>query len=63
MNYYINLKKNPSQLIQKLFNKNKTALVPGRFFEDKDSVYARLGFGAVSEKDIKKGIKTMSNYL
>ncbi|MBI5123678.1 pyridoxal phosphate-dependent aminotransferase [Candidatus Roizmanbacteria bacterium] len=63
MNYYINLKQNSSQLISRIFNKDKIALIPGYLFEGKESTYARLGFGAVSEEEIKKGIKKIADYL
>ena len=63
MNYYINLKQDSSRLIPRIFSKDKIALIPGYLFEGKESVYARLGFGAVSEEEIKKGIKKIANYL
>jgi len=63
MNYYINLKQDSSQLIPKIFSKDKIALIPGYLFEGKESTHARLGFGAVNEEEIKKGIKKIANYL
>lgn len=55
MNFYIDLQKDTQKLLPQLL-KNKVALIPGILFEGKPSTKARFGFGAVTEKEIEKGI-------
>ena len=62
MNYYIDLKKDSHKVSLQLLEKG-VAVIPGRLFEGQTSTYARLGFGAVNEEDIKRGIKAISSLL
>lgn len=63
MNFYVDLKTDSSKIIPKLIKEAKVALIPGQLFEGKSSRFARLGFGAVSEREIKLGIASLSSTL
>lgn len=62
-NFYINLKEDTTQLAYRLINKYKVAVIPGVLFEGKKSTWARLGFGAVDEKNIKGGLSLILQFL
>jgi aspartate/methionine/tyrosine aminotransferase len=62
MSFYIDLKKDSQEISKKLLRKG-VALIPGYLFEGKKSKYARLGFGAVSENEIKKGIEIIKTVI
>jgi aspartate aminotransferase len=63
MNFYLNLRQDTQKLALKLLKEFKMAIIPGYFFEGKISNYARLGFGAVSEEEILKGIELISSVI
>jgi aspartate aminotransferase len=63
MNFYLNLKEDTQKLAEKLLEKFKVAIIPGYFFEGKPSTFARLGFGAVNEEEILKGIEIISSVI
>lgn len=58
MNFYVDLKEDTEQIFQKAIRK-KIAFIPGRYFEGKPSMYARLGFGAVELDEIEEGISML----
>lgn len=63
MNYYVDLKTDSSRIATKLIKEAKIALIPGHPFEGKSTQFARLGFGAVGENEIKRGINSLSSIL
>lgn len=63
MNYYVDLGSDSAKLATGLLKDKKVALIPGTLFEDRISTYVRLGFGAVDEKEIVKGIEKISKFL
>lgn len=63
MNYYVDLRKDSSKVILKLMKEERVALIPGYLFEGKPTSYARLGFGAVNEDEIVRGIASISSVL
>jgi len=62
MNFYIDLKRDSEKLL-KVFLKKKIAFIPGKFFEGKNSTFARFGFGAVKIEEIKKGIEIVKKLI
>lgn len=58
INFYVDLKQDTQKLLPKAL-KHKVAFVPGFFFEEKKSTFARIGFGDVKKYEIKKGIKIL----
>jgi aspartate aminotransferase len=62
MNFYLNLQKNSKIITKKLLKKAGVAIIPGYLFEGRDSCYARVGFGAVTEKEIAEGIKRIASF-
>lgn len=63
MNFYVDLGKDTKKLADKLL-KFGVAIIPGYAFEkNTKSNYARLGFGAVTEKEIKKGIEIICKFI
>ena len=63
MNYYVDLNKDSSKVVPELMKKGNMALIPGCLFEGRASHFARLGFGAVRENEIKLGIASLSSVL
>lgn len=61
-NFYVNLKKDTQRLLPKALKK-KVAFIPGYFFEDKKSTFARIGFGEVKKEEIQKGIKIIAKLI
>ena len=63
MNFYLNLQKDSKIIAKKLLKNAGVAIVPGYLFEGRDSCYARVGFGAVMEKEIAEGIKRIASFI
>lgn len=61
-NFYVNLKKDTQKLLP-IALQNKVAFIPGYLFEEKKSNFARIGFGEVKKKEIKKGIRIIARLI
>lgn len=59
MNFYVDLKQDTQKFASKLLPEFSVAIIPGYAFEGKPSTFARLGFGAVSEEEISRGIEAI----
>lgn len=59
MNFYVDLKKDSQKAAPKLLKEHGVAIIPGYVFEGKPSTFARLGFGAVSEDEISRGLEAI----
>lgn len=56
MNFYIDVRSDSRKIASRLLTESKVAVIPGEFFEGKPSHYVRMGFGAVDEKEIVRGV-------
>ena len=63
MNFYIDLRNDSKGISSRLLVDGTAAIIPGEFFEGKDSHYARVGFGAVEEEEIIRGIDMIAGAL
>lgn len=63
MNFYINLRDDSQKIAEKLLHDCSIAIIPGYIFEGTPSMFARFGFGAVNERNIKKGIRALASLL
>ncbi len=61
MNFYVDLRQDTSEAADRLLREHALAFIPGNFFEGRPSHYARLGFGAVSEEEIIRGIRILAD--
>lgn len=63
MNFYVDLKGDSRKAAPRLLNEYKVAIIPGDIFEGRPSCYARVGFGAVEEDEITRGIASLATAL
>lgn len=63
MVFYIETKKDADQVSKVLFQKYKTAVVPGKAFEGKKSTCIRVGFGSVKKEEIMKGLENIKKVI
>lgn len=61
--FFIETKVNSQKLAEYLLNKYKIAVIPGVYFGKKWRKWIRLGFGEVSEEEIKKNIPIINNVI
>lgn len=58
MNFYVDMHVDTEQLFDKAME-HAVAFIPGRYFEETSSTFARLGFGAVTPDEIVRGISML----
>jgi len=63
MNFYVDLRNDSKEIASRLLADGTVAIIPGEFFEGKTSHYARIGFGAVKEEEIIRGIDMIAGLL
>ena len=63
MNYYVDLKKDSNSQCRKLLTEANIALIPGELFEGRETTFARVGFGAVSDSEIIRGVELLARNI
>lgn len=63
MNYYVDLRKNSISQCQKLLAEASIALIPGALFEGRETTFARMGFGAVDDSEITRGVELLARNI
>ncbi|MBI2623523.1 MAG: pyridoxal phosphate-dependent aminotransferase [Candidatus Liptonbacteria bacterium] len=63
MNFYVDVKGDSRKAASRLLNEFGIAVIPGDLFEGSPSRYIRVGFGAVNEREIDRGISGISRVI
>ncbi|MCR4329779.1 MAG: pyridoxal phosphate-dependent aminotransferase [Candidatus Roizmanbacteria bacterium] len=61
--FFINLRTNATVLNEKLLRESRVSFIPGIYFGNKWKNWGRFGFGAVTKKEIKKGLCIIKNNI